>query len=375
LYGLASCLAFTALLACPEAGRTQSKAAEGSARKGSQHDEQPWAYFPRLREPFQAAAAKEEPTFIQSLGFSRLATAPEPPLPVNPPAPPSEPIADVDTGHSSPEEPPPSEGPAARDALPLSPASGAEPPDDPEEIPAPGGSAAGRRGATGYSVPSTNRQYISSVMAEIDGSCRNQECEAAGRPGHRCAVCGRKSNCGGISGCWTKRIKPRLQESHWGYADLFDERPLGDAVISAMTGQIRHGSAEMLMLYDYDFYAVDAASAARLTPRGRIQLARFVDRMQSTGAPLKIQSAANRSALDTARRQHVVRELAAYGVADAQDRVKLARVKYKAPATEALQTAQGLQEMIQSRGRTIKPQDSTGFLGGGGGGGGGGFGR
>jgi hypothetical protein len=128
-----------------------------------------------------------------------------------------------------------------------------------------------------------------------------------------------------------------------------------------MGRQIYHGSAGMMMLYDYDFDSSDATRAAELTPRGLYQLQKFARRLEFTPAPITIQLSETDPALNAARWQNVVMQLSALGLANAETLVVLGRERFGVPATEALQTDAGLDYVIETRGRTVTPDSSARF--------------
>ena len=52
---------------------------------------------------------------------------------------------------------------------------------------------------------------------------------------------------------WNNRFKPRMQFTHWGYPEYFEETPLGTAVGCHKLVQISKGWAARSVLYRYDF--------------------------------------------------------------------------------------------------------------------------
>lgn len=168
---------------------------------------------------------------------------------------------------------------------------------------------------------------------------------------------------GALGRYWLNRVKPRLQRSHWGYCNRFEERQFGDAFVAATRGQIDRGSADLLMLYHYDFYPRTTQRGWHLTPRGRYQLRRMVQRVIFPRAPIKIQITYNDPKLDAARHHHVIQELKGLGIEISDDQVILARQKHAMSAAEATELNNGLLEIIKSRGRTVTPETSTSFGG------------
>ena len=138
-------------------------------------------------------------------------------------------------------------------------------------------------------------------------------------------------------------------------------RPFGEGVMPIIGRQIYQGAVDLLTLYDFDFYDPATDQAAALTPRGHVQLQKFARRLQFAQAPITVQFSEWHPELAAARRHHVVQQLAALGVADADALVVLGRARFGVPATEAVQTAAGLESVIENRGRTVTPDSSARF--------------
>ncbi len=138
-------------------------------------------------------------------------------------------------------------------------------------------------------------------------------------------------------------------------------RPFGDALMPTIGRQIYQGSVDVMTLYDFDFYGAATEQAAALTPRGLYQLQKFAQRLPFTQAPITVQFSELHPELGAARRNRVAQELAALGVANADAMVVLQRAQFGVPATEAVQTAVGLESVIENRGRTVTPDSSARF--------------
>jgi hypothetical protein len=138
-------------------------------------------------------------------------------------------------------------------------------------------------------------------------------------------------------------------------------RPLGDAVMPIIGRQIYHGAIDLMTLYDFDFHNPASDLAASLTPRGLYQLRKFAGRLQYTQAPITVQFSELHPELAAARRERVVQELAALGIANADALVVLGRARFGVPGTQAIQTAAGLESVIENRGRTVTPDSSARF--------------
>jgi hypothetical protein len=111
---------------------------------------------------------------------------------------------------------------------------------------------------------------------------------------------------------WVTTTKPHLQATHWGYPEYFEERPFGSYAIQAQQMQIANGLRDQQVLYHYDFNVGD--EAATLTPRGRYQLRKMIQRMEATACPIIVQTTIVNPELDEARRQSVLDALRAAGV-------------------------------------------------------------
>lgn len=149
-------------------------------------------------------------------------------------------------------------------------------------------------------------------------------------------------------------------------------RPFGDGLMPIMGRQIYRGSVDLMTLYDFDFHGAATGRGTELTPRGLYQLRKYAGRLEFQQAPITVQFSESTPELSAARRMHVVQQLSALGVSGADALVVLGRARFGVPATEALRTAEGLDSVIDSRGRTVTPDSSARF---GTGRSGGGFGR
>lgn len=110
------------------------------------------------------------------------------------------------------------------------------------------------------------------------------------------------------SGVWENRIKPCLQESHWGYADMFEETPLGLRVCQAMKAQICNGLADQVVLYRYDF--CQSAEGAQLNPHGAHRLLEIVSLMQCFNFHPLVIEPSDDPQLDAARKAYVMGQMA-----------------------------------------------------------------
>jgi hypothetical protein len=117
---------------------------------------------------------------------------------------------------------------------------------------------------------------------------------------------------GRLHSWWVCSMKPRLQESHWGYPEEFCEQPLGASLRAHMQIQILHGMTARLALYRYDFHEGILDEPFKLNRHGRRRLERLITEMlQKNLYPLVIEPTPDHPDLDAARRAYVLKELAA----------------------------------------------------------------
>ncbi len=110
---------------------------------------------------------------------------------------------------------------------------------------------------------------------------------------------------GWLSHRWQYHTKPRLQASHWGYPEEFQEAPLGYYVYANMNVQVTKGLAAQMVMYHYDFIPEDD----KLTHRGHQQLRKLARGLVRDFYPLIIEQTPGRRELDEARRRYVLAEL------------------------------------------------------------------
>lgn len=124
---------------------------------------------------------------------------------------------------------------------------------------------------------------------------------------------------------WHCRAKPRLQASHWGYAEFFHERPFGTFVHDHLQRQVFQGLANQLVLYRYDFSDGPGLAAAQLNARGRERLRELARMSRETGLPITIERSRGNAGMDQGRRQAVLRELERQAIALSPEMVVVAR--------------------------------------------------
>jgi hypothetical protein len=129
-------------------------------------------------------------------------------------------------------------------------------------------------------------------------------CSSGGiEPCHHCRGCA----CSGrIEHWWQTRAKPCLQESHWGYAEQFEEKPFGASLRAHMNTQVCNGTKDRMVLYRYDFHEGILGPADKLNPHGQRRLTELARMLRCNIFPLVIEPSLNDPALDTARRDHVL---------------------------------------------------------------------
>jgi hypothetical protein len=103
-----------------------------------------------------------------------------------------------------------------------------------------------------------------------------------------------------------ERWKRRMQAKCVGYLDEFQAPPLGHAVYLHGRAQVENGEAARMVLHLYDF----EEGGARLTLRGRDQLAKIEHMLASNFFPIVIERTPEAPALAEARRAIVLQVLA-----------------------------------------------------------------
>lgn len=147
---------------------------------------------------------------------------------------------------------------------------------------------------------------------------------------------------------WNNRFKPRMQFSHWGYPEYFEEMPLGTAVESHKLVQISKSWAARSVLYRYDFRDDDVMLNAQGERRLRQLTTAYACWMQY---PLIVEATPERPHLANARRDHITELLNAHGVS--------AQVKVGVPTgfmptgEEALLMNQNLLQQVRTGGSTL----------------------
>jgi hypothetical protein len=149
---------------------------------------------------------------------------------------------------------------------------------------------------------------------------------------------------------WNYQAKPRLQASHWGYPEFFEEMPWGSSVRAHQCAQIASGLENRLVLYQYDFHE----GSVTLNRTGQLRL-----RDLAAAYPhwshhrLVIESTPDNPPLAIARRNHVMALLHDHDVP--------ARVEVDSPSgllpsgDELILTNKNLLRQLQTGGTPISP--------------------
>jgi hypothetical protein len=102
-----------------------------------------------------------------------------------------------------------------------------------------------------------------------------------------------------------QRCKKKMQAKWCGYAEEFIAPPLGHWAYEHGRTQVANGEAARMVLYHYDF----EQCGARLTLRGRDQLAKMEEMLPQNFFPIVIERTPNMPGLAEARRLGVLQEL------------------------------------------------------------------
>jgi hypothetical protein len=102
------------------------------------------------------------------------------------------------------------------------------------------------------------------------------------------------------------QCKRHLQDHFLGYAEEFNEWPLGEAAYAQARTQVANGLAARMVFYHYDF--VD--DTTELNIRGRDKLAMVATLLPTTFFPVVVERTPKQPGLDSARRSMLLAELA-----------------------------------------------------------------
>lgn len=166
-----------------------------------------------------------------------------------------------------------------------------------------------------------------------------------------CTSCADHTGCNDpLSRLWNHRVKPFLQETHWGYCEHFDDKPFGASLRQGIGTQIAEGRRSQMVLYQFDFRISDGASAAELNDRGHAELDRMVHMMGVCPSPIVIEYTPGAPHLDAQRQAFVRHELQRRGVPATGDHVLVGRVERGLMGVEAIQIYNNLLRQTQMRG-------------------------
>jgi len=155
----------------------------------------------------------------------------------------------------------------------------------------------------------------------------------------------------------SEHLKPWLQETHWGYADLFEGAPFGARLRAHMCTQISNGTAARLVLYRYDFCNACPADAHKLNPHGYERLNQMAAILQGCSLyPVVIEPAPGNPKLDQARRDHVAKLLEKSNIAAS---VVIGRPEMRGlAAEEALEVHQNMLKQTKAGGAGVSSMQS-----------------
>jgi len=163
------------------------------------------------------------------------------------------------------------------------------------------------------------------------------------------------------------QCKRHLQEHVLGYAEEFNEWPLGEALYAHGRTQVANGLAARMVFYHFDF--VDGTSQLNL--RGQDKLAAVATVLPTTFFPVVIERTPAEPGLDQSRRLTLVNQLAQANFPVPAERVVIGpRIANGMTGVEALLIYQRQLSNLGSGG-SIGGNAASSFVGGGGAGAGG----
>lgn len=115
--------------------------------------------------------------------------------------------------------------------------------------------------------------------------------------------------------------KPGLQESHWGYPELFGERPAGYHVYAHAKTQVANAEGARMMLYEYDF----DQDKDTLNARGEQQLEKIALLAGKNFFPIVVAPTPIDPALADRRRERILKVLEASNFPIPPERIIVAR--------------------------------------------------
>lgn len=115
--------------------------------------------------------------------------------------------------------------------------------------------------------------------------------------------------------------KPGLQESHWGYPELFGEKPLGYYPYQHARTQVANAEAVRMTLYEYDF----DQEKETLSARGEVQLEKIAMLAGKNFFPIVLTPTPNDPGLADRRREKLLQVLEASNFPIPPERIVVAR--------------------------------------------------
>jgi hypothetical protein len=152
-----------------------------------------------------------------------------------------------------------------------------------------------------------------------------------------------------------------LQDHFIGYAEEFNEWPLGQAAYAAARPQVANGLAARMVFYHYDFIE----GTSQLNVRGRDKLAMVANVLPTTFYPVVVERTPKEPGLDTSRRSTIVAALAKGSFPLPAERVVIGpRIANGMTGVESL-LIYGDQLQNLASGGAIGGASTAGFVGGG----------
>jgi hypothetical protein len=156
--------------------------------------------------------------------------------------------------------------------------------------------------------------------------------------------------------------KRQLQEHLLGYAEEFNEWPLGESVYAQARTQAANGLAARMVFYHYDF----EEGTSQLNVRGRDKLATVAATLPSTFFPVVVERTPATPGLDVSRRAALVAQFAQGPFPVPAERVVIGpRIANGMTGIESLLIYQRQLSNLSSGG-SISGGAASGFVGGGG---------
>jgi hypothetical protein len=157
------------------------------------------------------------------------------------------------------------------------------------------------------------------------------------------------------------RCKRHLQEHFLGYAEEFNEWPLGESLYAHARTQVANGQAARMVFSHFDF--VDGSP--RLNARGRDKLAAVAVTLPTNFFPIVVERTPKEPGLDRARKSELLAELSQGSFPVPNERVLIGpRIAYGMTGFESI-LLYGRQVQNLASGGAIGGGGSTGFVGGG----------